>query len=121
MYLHSIFLNLFFNVSEKFIADFSRQQIEKGKIVILRFEYNGLNLHFPYTKCLILCFFVPSEILTASEEQLQCKSGATEGGIETWAGLWGRTNLVLFSSGTVSFVLWLGDTQGEGSLFCLYI
>jgi len=44
---------------EKFIVDFSRQQIEKRKIVILRSEYNGLNLRFPQTKCLILCSFSP--------------------------------------------------------------
>lgn len=62
-----------------------------------------------------------SVILTASEEQLQHKTGATGGGIKTWTGLWRRSNWVSVSSGTLSFVLWLGDTWGEGSLFCLYI
>lgn len=126
MYLHFaqqctyiMFLNLFFHVLKGiFIVDLSRQQIEKGKRVFFKSEYDGLKLYFLQAKVILDSVLFLSEILTASVEQLLYK-GATERRIKTWADLWGRSNWFPVSSGTMNFVLLVGEYVGEGNFCCL--
>lgn len=91
------FLNLFFHVLKGiFIVDLSRQQIEKGKRVFFKSEYNGLKLYFPQTKVILESVLFSSEILTASiqwsssDMKVQQKEGLRLGKIygEGVIGFW---------------------------------
>lgn len=62
-----MFLNLFFHVLKGiFIADLSRQQIEKEKSVFFKSECNGLKLYFPQTKVILESVLFSGKIFTAS-------------------------------------------------------